>query len=78
MAISIVWYKKDMRTVDHMPLTNASSNGSVLPLYIYEPSIIEADDYDPRHHQFINESLTSLNNSLNTIGGNLQIRKELK
>ena len=75
MAISIVWYKKDMRTVDHMPLINASSNGSVLPLYIYEPSIIEADDYDPRHHQFINESLTSLNNSLNTIGGNLQIRK---
>ena len=75
MKISIVWFKKDMRTVDHLPLTQAASAGEVLPLYVYEPSIIQADDYDPRHHQFVNGSLSSLSDSLNELGGNLSIRK---
>ena len=64
MNISIVWFKKDLRIVDHKPLHEASKSGLVLPLYIYEPEIIEADDYDPRHHQFINDSLLSLKENL--------------
>ena len=73
MNISIVWFKKDLRIVDHKPLHEACKSGLVLPLYIYEPEIIEADDYDPRHHQFINDSLLSLKESLKAIGGFLHL-----
>ena len=69
MNISIVWFKKDLRIADHKPLLEACKSGLVLPLYIYEPEIIDAEDYAPRHHQFINDSVLSLKESLKAIGG---------
>ena len=62
-----------MRIADHKPLLEACKSGLVLPLYIYEPEIIDAEDYDPRHHQFINDSLLSLKESLKAIGGSLHL-----
>ena len=53
MNISIVWFKKDLRIVDHKPLHEAYKSGLVLPLYIYEPEIIEADDVLGHNHQLL-------------------------
>ena len=71
--ISILWFKKDLRIYDHEPLFQAAQSGPVLPLYVYEPDIIKADDYDPRHHAFINDSLVSLSQQLKQHGGQLHI-----
>ena len=73
METSILWFKKDLRIMDHKPFQEASINGSVLPLYIFEPEILESEDYDPRHHQFLNDSLESLKIEFEKFGGYLHI-----
>ena len=37
MALQLVWFKRDLRLVDHRPLAEAMVLGDVLPLYIVEP-----------------------------------------
>ena len=73
MNISILWFKKDFRIIDHKPFHEASNYGCVLPIYIYEPEILDSEDYDPRHHQFINDSLDSLNRDFKRLGGYIHI-----
>jgi len=73
MSTSILWFKKDLRIIDHKPFLEASKNGFVLPLYIFEPQILESEDYDPRHHQFINDSLEFLKIELEKIDGYLNV-----
>ena len=68
MNISILWFKKDLRLKDHRPFYEAAKQGEVLPLYIYEPDILSGEDYDPRHHQFIGDSLLSLQKEFDDIG----------
>ena len=75
MFTSILWFKKDLRIIDHKPFWEASKNGLVLPLYIFEPEILDSEDYDPRHHKFINESLKSLKIELEKIGGYLHVEQ---
>ena len=36
-GITIVWFKRDLRIHDHVPLAEAARTGPVLPLYIVEP-----------------------------------------
>ena len=36
--VNIVWFKKDLRSSDHKPLSEAASNEYPgLPLYVFEP-----------------------------------------
>ena len=34
--VNIVWFQFDLRIYDHLPLFDASSTGSIIPLYIYD------------------------------------------
>ena len=36
-ALQLVWFKRDLRVVDHRPLVEAQQLGPVLPLYVVEP-----------------------------------------
>ena len=67
-VVNIVWFKRDLRVSDHAPLVAACANGPVLPLYLYEPSLIAQPDVAAQHVAFINECLTTLQADLNTIG----------
>ncbi len=69
--MQLVWFKKDLRTIDHRPLFEAAKCGPCLCLYIYEPDIIGSDEFDASHLEFINQSLEDLENSLQAIGGKL-------
>ena len=69
--MQLVWFKKDLRTIDHRPLFEAAKCGPCLCLYIYEPDIIGSDEFDTSHLEFINQSLEDLDNSLQAIGGKL-------
>ena len=33
----VVWFKRDLRVIDHEPLDQAVREGQVLPLYVVEP-----------------------------------------
>ena len=56
----LVWFKKDLRVNDHSPLYQAAKTGKCLCLFIYEDDLINADDFDTRHFNFLNQSLTDL------------------
>jgi deoxyribodipyrimidine photo-lyase len=63
--INIVWFKRDLRLHDHEPLHRAVQHGlPTLLLYAFEPSVMQHYDSDIRHHRFVYESLTDMNNHL--------------
>jgi len=74
MTTQLVWYKRDLRIDDHAPLAQAATAGPCICLYVYEPEIIEAEDFDAAHLQFINESLIELRENLRQRGGELILR----
>ena len=68
-SINIVWFKRDLRFVDHEPLFRASQeNLPIVFLYIFEPSVMAYDDADERHWRFIYQSLQEMNSKLGPLG----------
>jgi deoxyribodipyrimidine photo-lyase len=60
-SINIIWFKRDLRTLDHAPLVYAEKNKQqVLPIYIFEPSLKHNYDWDQRHWRFVYQSLQDL------------------
>ena len=72
--MNIVWFKRDLRVVDHEALAMASKRGPVLPLYIFEPMLWEEPDMSRRHHRFLKACLCELNASLEAMGQKLIIK----
>lgn len=66
--LNIVWFKRDLRIVDHRPLTMAIEAGSVLPLYIAEPQLWAQPDASARQWAFAAESLAELQRTLAALG----------
>lgn len=63
--INIVWFKRDLRLQDHIPLKRAiEDNLPILMLYIFEPSLIAAPYSDERHWRFVVESIKDINDKL--------------
>lgn len=73
--VHCVWFKRDLRVNDHLPLVKAGEAGAVLPLYIIEPEVIAAPDFDALHWNFIRESLLALSNQLRAKGLELQVKQ---
>jgi len=74
MPAQVVWLKRDLRVRDHRPLFQAAARGPCVCLYVYEPEVYGADDFDPSHLEFINRSLAEVDRSLRGIGGRLTTR----
>lgn len=65
MKVNVVWFKRDLRLSDHLPLKKAIEQGlPVVLLYIFEPELMSADDADLRHCRFIYESLQQLKQTI--------------
>jgi deoxyribodipyrimidine photo-lyase len=63
--MNIVWFKRDLRLLDHAPLAAALRQSSdLLLLYVAEPSLIGNVHYSARHWQFVRQSLADLNQQL--------------
>lgn len=72
--MQVVWFKRDLRIEDHLPLSAAAKSQQCLCLYVYEPELIHSTEFDSSHLQFINESLHELDLQLRRIGGRLSLR----
>jgi deoxyribodipyrimidine photo-lyase len=72
--IQIVWFKRDLRTRDHEPLTRASALGPILPLYVVEPELWSQPDAAAQHWEYIAASLRELRDSLDVLGAPLLVR----
>ena len=76
MTLRIVWFKRDLRVVDHGPLLDAAESAdAVLPLYVIEPTLWAQPDMAPRHWQFIHAALQELDAALSRLGQPLVIRQ---
>ena len=65
IELDIVWFKRDLRTIDNKSLEFVSKSGNpTLFIYIFEPSILDSNDSDPRHIRFIHESLIDIEKRL--------------
>ena len=73
-AVQLVWFKRDLRVRDHGPLYQAALQGPVLPLYVVEPSLLQADDSAAVHWRFIEQSLHDLRDHLAHLGQPLVVR----
>ncbi|MFN4099450.1 MAG: FAD-binding domain-containing protein [Pararhodobacter sp.] len=72
--LSLVWFRRDLRTQDHPALTRAAAEGAVLPLYIAEPESWAQPESAARHWAFLEESLRSLREDLAAAGQPLILR----
>lgn len=70
----IIWFKRDLRVHDHVPLAEAAAQGRVLALYIVEPALWAQPDASGRHWAFVRECLVSLRASLAGLGVTLAVR----
>jgi deoxyribodipyrimidine photo-lyase len=63
--IVVVWFKRDLRLIDHAPIVKAQKeNLPILFIYCFEPSIMQYDDSDVRHWRFVYESLQDVQKQL--------------
>ena len=63
--MKIVWFKRDLRLLDHEALHTAlSTSGKVVLLYIYEPALQNDYHYSQRHFDFVKQSLEALQTEL--------------
>ncbi len=73
-ATHVVWFKRDLRTIDHEALAQAAEEARLICLYIYEPAVLTHSDYDARHLNFTNQCLAALDERLQQLGGRLVTR----
>lgn len=76
MSYQVVWFKRDLRLADHPALSQAVESARnlgqpLLPLYLFEPSLSQAEDFSQRHLHFILDSLHELNRELEARGSRL-------
>ena len=70
------WVKRDARLVDNEALTQACNESrEVLPLCIFEPSVLKGPDWSEIHSFALQQSITSLRKNLEHHGSNLWVRK---
>ncbi|MDX9943515.1 MAG: IS1634 family transposase [Azonexus sp.] len=77
MSYAVVWFKRDLRIVDHAALAAAARHGPVLCLYIVEPSLWAQPDAARQHYEFILESLRDVYRDLRQLGGRLHVVRRL-
>ncbi len=76
MKISIFWYRRDLRLEDNTGLFEAlNENENVLPIFIFDDSILDELPEDDARVNFIYESLSKINKQLNNHNASLQILK---
>lgn len=64
-TINLVWLKRDLRSIDHLPLYQAEMEGiPYLIVFLFEPSMINNSDTSERHLQFQYQSVLALNKKL--------------
>ncbi len=72
--VQIVWFKRDLRVVDHAPLAAAAARGPVLPLFVVEPEAWCRPDASGRQWAFLRECLVELRAALAARGAPLVVR----
>ena len=72
----IVWFKKDLRILDHKPILEASkTNIPTIPIYLFETDYWKQPFASKRHWYFIHDCLLDLQKEIKSINSELLILK---
>ena len=70
----LVWFRRDLRLEDHMPLIKAALSGPVMLVYIIDPDYWAAPDRSARQFQVFRHSINTLRRKLQDKQGQLIVR----
>jgi deoxyribodipyrimidine photo-lyase len=74
--VTFFWYRRDLRLEDNIGLYQAlKSKYSVIPLFIFDDSILDNLPKNDARVSFIHESLSKINVQLQEIGSSLLVKK---
>ncbi|WP_348810679.1 cryptochrome/photolyase family protein [Flavobacterium maritimum] len=74
--VSFFWFRRDLRLEDNVGLFHAlQSKYRVIPLFIFDDSILDSLPKNDARVGFIHESLSKINTQLNEIGSSILIKK---
>ena len=73
-AKALVWFKRDLRVLDHAPLAAAAHFESALGLLVIEPQWLHSPECDPRHVGFLLDCVAALRPELAARGLPLLVR----
>ncbi|MBX9349952.1 DNA photolyase family protein [Chromobacterium vaccinii] len=75
---ALVWLRRDLRLDDHAAFYHALKHSeAVLPVFVFDGSILDALPRDDRRVDFIWQSAAALKAELNQLGGDLLVRHGL-
>jgi deoxyribodipyrimidine photo-lyase len=72
--MQVVWFKRDLRVVDHRPLAEAAARGPLLPVYWFEPDLWAEPDASARQFASVREAVADLRDDLGRLGQPLIVR----
>lgn len=70
----VVWHRDDLRVADNAALAAAASDGTVHPLFIFDPHFYESSSVCDARLEFLHESLNQLATAYQRRGGDLSYR----
>ena len=71
---ALVWFKRDLRVLDHAPLVQALTHADALAVFMIEPEWLQSPECDSHHVDYALACLRELRESLDKLGLPLWIR----
>ncbi len=71
---TLVWFRRDLRVYDHEPLSRAARRGAVIPVFVFDRSLLHHPETSPARVAFMVDCLRHLDKDLRRLGGRLILR----
>ena len=71
---ALVWFKRDLRSVDHAPLHAAALCDAAAGIFVIEPEWLASPEFDAQHLDFTLQSVSELRATLAALGLPLWVR----
>ncbi|MEO0867874.1 MAG: deoxyribodipyrimidine photo-lyase [Cyanobacteria bacterium J06642_11] len=71
MNRTVVWFRRDLRVCDHEPLYRASRRGQVVPVFVFDRSLLQHPETGAARVEFMVSCLHHLDLDLRRLGGRL-------
>ncbi len=75
MAATLIWFRRDLRLVDHAVVEAACRRGPVLPVFVLDDALLFHPETAVARVAFLLESLRALDHDWRRIGGRLLVRR---
>ncbi|MGI8932832.1 MAG: deoxyribodipyrimidine photo-lyase, partial [Phormidesmis sp.] len=74
MNRTLVWFRRDLRISDHEPLYRAAQRGAVIPVFVFDRSLLLHPETGAGRVRFMLSCLAALDRDLRSRGGRLILR----